>query len=114
MRPALDEKKVCFITCPSAFNAYTGTAINAATQVYPYLPYQYLSAWLKKKLNMGFKTSALDMGVEHNPWQILGNYLKRERPKYLGLSFTTPLYYEAKLIGMIAKDLLGPELVLVH
>ncbi|HEY4495157.1 MAG TPA: radical SAM protein [Candidatus Paceibacterota bacterium] len=114
MHPTLDDHKVCFITTPSAFNAYTGTAINAATQVYPYLPYQYLSAWLKQKLNMGFKTSALDMGVEHNPWQILGNYLKRERPKYLGLSFTTPLYYEAKLIGMIAKDLLGPELVLVH
>lgn len=113
MYPTLDEHKVCFITPPSAFNAYTGTAINAATQVYPYLPYQYLSAWLKK-LDMGFKTSALDMGIEYNPWKILGNYLMHERPKYLGLSFTTPLYYEAKLIGMVAKDLLGPELVLVH
>ena len=113
MRPELDEKKVCFITPPSAFNAYTGTAINAATQVYPYLPYQYLSAWLKK-INMGFKTSVLDMAIDYNSWQILGEYLKRERPKYIGLSFTTPLYYEAKLIGMIAKDLLGPELVLVH
>ena len=114
MYPALDERKVCFITPPSAFNAYTGTAINAATQVYPYMPYQYLSAWLKQKLNMGFKTSVLDMAIDYNPWQALGEYLKRERPKYLGLSFTTPLYYEAKLIGIVAKDLLGPELVLVH
>lgn len=113
MYPALDEQKVCFITPPSAFNAYTGTAINAATQVYPYLPYQYLSAWLKK-LDMGFKTSVLDMAIDYDPWIALGEYLKRERPKYIGLSFTTPLYYEAKLIGMVAKDLLGPELVLVH
>lgn len=113
MYPVLDEHKVCFITPPSAFNAYTGTAINAATQVYPYLPYQYLSAWLKK-LRAGFRTSVLDMAIDYNPWLSLGEYLKAEHPKYLGLSFTTPLYYEAKLIGMVAKDLLGPELVLVH
>ena len=109
----LDEKKVLFITPPSAFSAYTGTAINAATQIYPYLSYQYLSAWLKK-LDMGFKTAALDMGIERNPWFNLPSFLLREKPKYLGLSFTTPLFYEAKLIGLIAKDLLGPDLVVIH
>ena len=113
MHPKLNEKKVCFVTPPSAFTAYTGTAINAATQIYPYLSYQYLSAWLKK-LKMGFETSALDMGIELNPWPLLCRFLLAEWPKYLGLSFTTPLFYEAKLIGLIAKDLLGPELVLVH
>src|SRR3989344_9645947 len=107
MRLALDEKKVCFITCPSAFNAYTGTAINAATQVYPYLPYQCLSAWLKK-LNLGFKTAALDMGVEADPWCALAVFLLRERPKYIGLSFTSPLFFEASLIGLVAKSYLGP------
>ena len=111
--PRLDEKKVAFVTAPSAFTAYTGTAINAATQVYPYLSYQYLSAWLKR-LGLGFKTAALDMGGDANPWCSLGCFLLRERPKYLGLSFTTPLFYEAKLIGLIAKDLLGPDLVVVH
>lgn len=111
--PRLNEKKVCFITPPSAFTAYTGTAINAATQVYPYLSYQYLSAWLKK-LQLGFQTSALDMGAEYYPWCSLASYLLRERPKYLGLSFTTPLFYEAKLIGCIAKYYLGPELMIVH
>ena len=114
MHPKLDEKRVCFVTPPSAFSAYTGTAINAATQIYPYLSYQYLSAWLKKKVKMGFKTSVLDMGIASNPWPLLGRFLLREKPKYLGLSFTTPLFYEAKLIGLVAKDLLGPELVLVH
>ncbi|MBU2082181.1 B12-binding domain-containing radical SAM protein [Patescibacteria group bacterium] len=114
MYPKLDEKKVCFVTPPSAFSAYTGTAINAATQIYPYLSYQYLSAWLKEKIKMGLKTRVLDMGIAPDPWPLLGRFLLREKPKYLGLSFTTPLFYEAKLIGLIAKDLLGPELVLIH
>jgi anaerobic magnesium-protoporphyrin IX monomethyl ester cyclase len=114
MNPArLDEKKVVFVTPPSAFTAYTGTAINAATQVYPYLPYQYLSAWLKK-LGIGFKTAALDMGLEADPWCALAVFLLRERPKYVGLSFTTPLFYEANLIGLIAKNYLGPDLVVAH
>lgn len=111
--PRLNEKTVAFVTPPSAFNAYTGTAINAATQIYPYLSYQYLSAWLKR-LNMGFRTVALDMGIEFNPWCQLAWFLSRERPKYIGLGFTTPLFYEAKLIGLIAKGLLGPEVVVVH
>jgi anaerobic magnesium-protoporphyrin IX monomethyl ester cyclase len=113
MQLKLDEKKVCFVTPPSAFSAYTGTAINAATQVYPILAYQYLSAWLKR-LALRFKVKVFDMGIESDAWPLLAQFLLKERPKYLGLSFTTPLFYEAKLIGLVAKSLLGPDLIIIH
>ena len=37
-----------------------------------------------------------------------------ERPKFICCTVTTPIYYEAKLIGIIAKQILGPEVVVVH
>jgi radical SAM superfamily enzyme YgiQ (UPF0313 family) len=110
--PKLDEKKVLFITEPSMFRAYTGTRINAATQIYPIQAYQWLSGWIKKKL--GLTTMVFDMGVIDDPWIGLVHFLLEERPKYIGLTVTTPLFYEASLIGMIAKDILGPEVVVVY
>src|SRR5437867_1277606 len=58
--PLLNDKKIAFIVQPSMFRAYTGTRINAATQVYPIQAFLWLSAWLKK---LGFERTVFDMGV---------------------------------------------------
>jgi hypothetical protein len=60
MYPKLDEKKIVFVTVPRMFRDYTGTRINAVTQVYPIQAYLWLSAWVKK---LGFKTAVFDMGI---------------------------------------------------
>lgn len=115
MYPQLDEKKVLFITQPCMFRGYTGTRINAATQVYPIQAFLWLSGWLKR---LGLKTIVFDMGVRDAQmaicWKELVRYLLAEKPKYIGMTVTTPLYYESKLIGMVAKQVLGPDVVIVH
>jgi len=113
--PKLNENKVAFIVQPSMFRAYTGTRINAATQVYPIQAFLWLSAWLKK---LGFKRAVFDMGVrdikQAKCWLEFIDFLKEERPKFICCTVTTPIYYEAKLIGIIAKQVLGPDVVVIH
>lgn len=113
--PRLNEKKIAFIVQPSMFRAYTGTRINAATQVYPIQAFLWLSAWLKK---LGFERTIFDMGVRETAmakcWLEFIQFLKEERPKFICCTITTPIYYEAKLIGIIAKQILGPEVVMIH
>lgn len=115
--PRLNDKKVAFVVQPSMFRAYTGTRINAATQVYPIQAFLWLSAYVKK-LIPGFKTTVCDMGVMDNGnafcWREYIRFLEREQPKFVCCTVTTPIYYEAKLIGIIAKQILGPEVVVIH
>lgn len=113
--PRLDENKIAFVTQPSMFRAYTGTRINAATQVYPIQAFLWLSAWLKK---LGFERMVFDMGVRETQnalcWIEFIQFLLKEKPKFICCTVTTPIYYEAKLIGIIAKQILGPEVVVIH
>ena len=113
--PKLNEKKVAFVVQPSMFRAYTGTRINAATQVYPIQAFLWLSAWLKK---LGFERTVFDMGVREPAmaqcWLEYVKFLLEEKPKFICCTVTTPIYYEAKLIGIIAKQVLGSEVVVLH
>lgn len=113
--PRLNDKKIAFIVQPSMFRAYTGTRINAATQVYPIQAFLWLSAWLKQ---LGFERTVFDMGVREismaKCWIEFIQFLIEERPKFICCTVTTPIYYEAKLIGIIAKQVLGPEVVVIH
>ncbi|MBI2062875.1 MAG: radical SAM protein [Candidatus Yanofskybacteria bacterium] len=113
--PVLDERKIAFAVMPEIFTAYTGTRINAATQVFPIQAYQWLSAYLKLNLK-GFKTCVIDMGIIELElaWHTYKRFLLEERPKYLGLMVVTPSFFSTKLAGIIAKEVLGPELVLIH
>jgi anaerobic magnesium-protoporphyrin IX monomethyl ester cyclase len=47
-------------------------------------------------------------------WIKFIQFLVKEKPKFICCTVTTPIYYEAKLIGIIAKQILGPEVVVVH
>ena len=117
MYPKLDERKAAFVTQPSMFTAYTGTRINAATQVYPIQAFLWLSAYVKK-LIPGFKTTVCDMGVLSRKqafcWKEYIEFLRRETPQFVCLTVTTPIYYEAKLAGIIAKQVLGPSVTVIH
>src|SRR3989338_1059933 len=103
----LNENKIAFVVQPSMFRAYTGTRINAATQVYHIQAFLWLSAWLKK---LGFKRTVFDMGVRETSmarcWIEFIQFLIEEKPKFICCTVTTPIYYDAKLIGIIAKQVL--------
>ncbi len=104
------SETILFITPPSAFTAYTATRINGVTQHYPLLSYRYLSSYVKQ---FGFKTTVLDLGIEHNPWLLLPKVLGKLRPRIIAMTCTTPLFYEVRLIGMIAKAVLGSNVLVV-
>ena len=101
---------ILFITPPSAFTAYTATRINGVTQHYPLLSYRYLSSYVKQ---YGFKTAVLDLGIEKKPWLLLPKVLEKLRPRIIAMTCTTPLFYEVRLIGMIAKAVLGSDVCIV-
>ncbi len=117
MHPKLDEAKAAFIVQPSMFTAYTGTKIDVATQVQMVGAFLWLSAYVKR-LIPGFKTAIFDMGIRDNrqamAWKGLVRFLIEEKPKFVCLTVTTPVYYEAKLAGIIAKWVLGPESIVIH
>src|SRR3989338_8355429 len=58
------------------------------------------------------------MGVMDNNnascWREYVKFLEKERPKFICLTVTTPIFYEANLAGIIAKQVLGPNVVIVH
>lgn len=113
--PALDEKKIVFAVMPEIFTGYTGTRINAATQTYPIQALQCLSAYLKLHLK-GYQTRVIDMGIIelNNAWGEYKQFLLNERPKYLGIMVVTPSFFSTKLAGIIAKEVLGSEVVVIH
>lgn len=91
---------VLLINPPSAFSSYKGTKITAFVQRYPVLSLACLAAVLREK---GFRVSILDLGLEDNPFQVLDITLDEMKPRIVGISSTTPLYFEAAEISKMLK-----------
>lgn len=98
------------INLPSAFSSYAGTRINAAAQNYPLLSFAYLAAVARKE---GFKVKILDLGIEMNPYRLLHKKLDEYSPRFVGLTATTPLFFEAAVLSRIIKDHLGDRTKLI-
>ena len=68
----------------------------------PPLGITYIQSYIKK---YGFKSRVLDMACSPEPWDELTRIIKKNRPRYLGISCTTPMIPKAKKIAGIAKQL---------
>ncbi len=106
----LNDDTILFVTPPSSF-VYTGSKLSALIMQFPLLSYMYLSSYIKQ---FGFKTKVLDLGMEKDPWLLLPRVLGEIRPRIVAITGTTPLFYEMRLIGIIAKSILGNECLIVH
>ncbi|MDO8125628.1 MAG: radical SAM protein [Candidatus Brocadiales bacterium] len=104
-------KDILFINMPSAFTAYKGTKLNAGMQVYPLLSFTSLGAVLRGK---GFNVAVLDMGIEDEPYKKLDKTLDELKPRVVGFTSTTPLYFEVKEISGIVRKKLGPNVRIVY
>lgn len=107
----MNEIDVLFINPPSAFGAYTGTRVNAAVQIYPLSSFMSLSAVLKRA---GFQPAVLDLGIEKNPYQALDEFLKETKPRIVGLTSTTPLFFEVAEISRRVKEKFGSDITVVY
>jgi anaerobic magnesium-protoporphyrin IX monomethyl ester cyclase len=105
------QEDVLFINPPSAFTTYSGTRLNAVIQAYPILSYACLAAILREK---GFSVSVLDLGIEKaNFVEILNKVLNERKPRIIGITSTTPLFYEVIKISRMIREKLGDEVKMV-
>jgi len=98
------------INQPSVFSTNVGTRINAYVQVYPVLSLACLAAVLRQG---GFSVSILDLGMESEPFHVLDRTLGELRPRVVGVTSTTPLFFEAVQISRIVRERLGEEVNVV-
>ena len=88
---------------------YTKAKIKTGVPINPVLNLAMLASL---PLEKGFKVKILDMNVLEDPDQILRQAIIEESPRLVGITFTTPLFSEAKRIaGLIKKLNLNTTLV---
>jgi anaerobic magnesium-protoporphyrin IX monomethyl ester cyclase len=101
---------ILFVNLPSAFKSHDDTKIEVFKESYPLLSFLSLSAFVKRG---GFSAAVLDLGIEENPYDLLREKLNELKPKFVGITSTTPLFFEAVEISKIAKEILGKETVII-
>lgn len=81
---------------------YAKAKIKAGVPINPVLNLAMLASL---PLEKGFKIKILDMNVLGDPDYCLKHEIREEKPRFVGITFTTPLFSEAKRIAGIVKDL---------
>jgi len=101
---------ILFINLPSSFSAFEATRLEVYKQAYPSLSFMCLAAFVKQA---GYSAAVLDLGIEKNPYDLLRKKLKELKPRYLGITSTTPLFGEAVQISRIGREILGKETIII-
>lgn len=83
---------------------YRNAKIKVGVPVNPLLNLAMLAAPL---LDAGYKVKILDLDVEDDPDSRLKEELRRSSPRLAGITFTTPLYAEARRIALLIKEISG-------
>lgn len=102
---------ILFINPPSAFGAYTSTKVEVFKQVFPLLSFASLSAYVKQD---GFNAVVLDLGIENNYYGLLREKLKEIKPKFIGITSATPLFFEVAEISKISRETLGRSAQIIY
>ncbi len=109
----LKEKSIdiLFVNLPSAFDVYRSTKVEVFRQIFPLLSFTSLSAFVKQEC---FQTDILDLGIEHDPYNLLRRKLKEIKPRFIGITSTTPLFFEVKEISRITREILGKDVKIIY
>ncbi len=93
--------KFLLINPPSSIKVYKKSKLKAAVSEMPLVSLASLGAILEEeKVNV----NVLDLATSLDPINDLKNKLNDFNPDYVGVTFTTPLYNEAKEIARITKE----------
>lgn len=95
------EKRVLLINPHEAMTLYKKSAIKAAISEIPYLSTAALAGAL---LKANLSVEILDLSILEDPIYGLKNKLKSYNPTHVGVTFTTPLFFEAKKTADIVKE----------
>ncbi|MDD5067208.1 MAG: radical SAM protein [bacterium] len=105
------ELDILFVNPPSAFGAYNDTKVKVFRQVFPLLSFMSLSGVLRKE---GYRTALLDLGIEDDPYPLLEKCLIELQPHYVGITSTTPLFFEVVEIARIAREKLKDKVIVLY
>lgn len=94
-------KKVLLVSPPSSIDVYKESKISEAISLIPNLGLGCLAATLFEK---NHEVKILDLALYRNPLYKFGRVLKEFNPDFVGISFTTPLYREMKILAKITKE----------
>lgn len=100
---------VILINPPYSNIIYKNAKIKVGVPVDPLLNLAMLAAAV---IEGGYKAGILDLDVEENPYLYLKEEIKKGNPGFVGITFTTPLYEEAKKLALLVKEV-KPDAVLV-
>ncbi|MBU2541923.1 MAG: B12-binding domain-containing radical SAM protein [Candidatus Omnitrophica bacterium] len=79
---------------------YKNTKVKVGAPISPLLNLPLLA---KPVLDAGYKVKILDLNIEDDPDLFLEENIRAEKPKIVGITFTTPLYFEAERLASLIK-----------
>lgn len=97
----MNGKRVLFICPHPIYDAFSKSKISIAIARTPYLSLAALAAWLR---DHDHPVDILDLSVIENPSQALMGKIEVWQPDYVGMTFTTPLYPEAKAMAQLVRS----------
>ncbi|MFO7950380.1 MAG: radical SAM protein [Candidatus Fermentibacteraceae bacterium] len=95
--------RVLLVNPPSAVGVYDSSKIRVAITSAPFITLATLAGEL---LREGHEVEIADLMVEPEPMEAYRRRLESLRPEYVGITYTTPLYHEARQLAGMAREVL--------
>ncbi len=97
--------KILLVNPQSAIGVYDKSKIRVAITAAPFVT---LASLAGAALEGGHSARIADLMIEGDPEWAYRKALSEYRPDFVGVTFTTPLYREARELAATAKEVLGP------
>jgi anaerobic magnesium-protoporphyrin IX monomethyl ester cyclase len=88
---------------------YKNAKIKAGVPLNPLLNLALLA---RPVIEAGYEARILDLNIGNNSDSFLGKEIRKEKPRFAGITSTTPLYPEAKRLAQFIKEI-SPDTVLI-
>jgi len=102
-------KKVVLMNMPSTIRVYGESALKGIIAPRPLVSLAELAGAV---LAIGSNCKILDLQVSNKPFQDIEKMLKDYKPDFVGLTFTTLLFHEAKKVAKFIKEK-SPETIVI-
>jgi anaerobic magnesium-protoporphyrin IX monomethyl ester cyclase len=93
--------RVLLVNPPSAIGVYDRSRIRVAITSAPFITLASLAGALLEK---GFQVEIADLMIEGRPDEAYRRKLREMKPGFVGITFTTPLWNEARALAAVAKE----------
>ena len=96
------NKKVLLINMPSSISVYGKSALKGIIAPRPFVSMAELAGSV---LKVGADCQILDLQASEKPYVELSNIINKYQPDFIGITFTTLLFEEAKKIVITKHNL---------